>query len=272
MSQPSGLSRTAGWFDKLQYTSGLRSSRSLTLPKFLGIGAQKAGTTWMHQNLVFHPQVFLPKVEAPRTTEVHYFDLDFHHSLSSYARRFAAAGNRVPGDITPAYSIIDVRRVRFIRTVMPDVRLVLLLRNPVERAWSHAVMNLVSETRKPLDSVSDSDFITHFKSGRSRRRGNYLQIIDKWRDSFPEEQLFIGWFEDIVQAPEALLRGIFRHIRVQDDVDLKEFPMSKKFNFGGGHSLRTSLRPVLDEMYAAEIEALSARFPERAALWHSGKS
>ena len=259
--------RLWGWLDKVPYRFRLRARSDLILPSFLGIGAQKAGTTWLHQNLRHHPQIFFPEVAPPRTTEVHYFDVDFHLAFRSYADLFASAGTRIPGDITPAYSIIDTSRIRFVRTVMPNVKLILLLRDPIERAWSHAVMNLVTERSVTLDDVSEAAFISHFKSRRSRRRGDSLNIIERWLSEFPREQLFVGWFEDIAHAPEDLLRGVFRHIGASDAVDLSTFPFSKKFNAGGGWPLPGHLRSVLEDLYASEIEGLARRFPDRATHW-----
>lgn len=133
-----GLQRAYIKVEKTQYALGIRSTNGLCLPDFLGIGAQKAGTTWLHENLCHHPDLYLPEPK-----ELHYFDWGFHRSLRHYSDIFKRGCNRVKGEITPGYSIIPVERMRFIRTIMPDVRLIFLMRNPIDRAWSQALMNLV---------------------------------------------------------------------------------------------------------------------------------
>ena len=67
------------------------------LPHFLGIGAQKAGTTWLAENLRCHPEVFLPERK-----ELHWLDHKFERPLSDWAAHFADAGERKRGEITPA--------------------------------------------------------------------------------------------------------------------------------------------------------------------------
>ncbi len=62
------------------------------LPAFLGIGAQKSGTTWLHARLREHPSIYLPEEK-----EQHYFDWNFHRPLAEYARVFRPAGERLAG-------------------------------------------------------------------------------------------------------------------------------------------------------------------------------
>ena len=244
-------------FEKTLYAFGLRSARELPRPDFLGIGAQKAGTTWLWANLRSHPQLFLPE-----TKEIHFFDYDFYTtSLASYLTRFSGAGDRKAGEVTPAYGHLPVARIRFIRRVMPDVRLVLLLRHPADRAWSQAVMNLVKRPGRRPETVSDDDFIAHIRSPRSVRRGDYAAIIDSWSSVFGREQIYVGMFDRIATEPEALLREIFDHIGVSSDgIRWDEFPLRERWNEGPFVPIPPRVAAVLDEMYAREIDVLRARF------------
>lgn len=152
---------------------GWRPRRVAHLPDFLGIGAQKAGTTWLHENLRCHPELYLPDAK-----ELHYFDWDFHQSLRSYAEHFRDGADRVKGEITPGYSILSSIRIALIKDLMPDLRLLFLVRNPISRAWSQALMNLVGRTNRRREDVSDDEFRKHFRSTRSVKRGDYLTTID----------------------------------------------------------------------------------------------
>src|SRR5688572_11809979 len=102
---------------------------AFTLPDFMCIGAQKAGTTWLWENLGCHPEVFLP---ADRY--LHYFDRHFERPLDEYAGHFAAAGGRVKGEVIPGYGLIPRHRIAYVRAILPRLRLMFILRNPVERA------------------------------------------------------------------------------------------------------------------------------------------
>lgn len=182
---------------------GILPVRRGDLPGFLGIGAQKSGTTWLHANLARHPSIFLPE-----TKELHYFDWNFHRPLSEYTAHFSRAGDRLRGEITPGYSVLDDDRVDFIRRIAPDMKLVLLLRDPIERAWSQAVMNMVEIAGRPAEEIEDEAFIEHLSDPRVRLRNDYPGIIDRWSGAFGAENLHIGFFEDVSERPIELLQGI----------------------------------------------------------------
>src|SRR5688572_28682213 len=193
-------------------------ARRHALPDFLGIGAQKAGTTWLYENLRRHTEVFVPA-----TKELHYFDLHYGRLLREYAAHFELGRGRVAGEVTPAYSILPRSRIRFVRAIMPAVRLILLLRNPVDRAWSQAVMDLGHRRGRKASDIPEAEAIEFVESEPCRRRGAYPDILASWLASFPREQLFIGFFEDIVERPRMLLTEVFRHLRVSTQVDWKQF-------------------------------------------------
>jgi hypothetical protein len=248
--------------DKLTYTAGIRSKRALTLPNFLGIGAQKAGTSWLHRNLRCHPALFLPQQK-----ELHYWDTGFHRSLRFYAGKFAAAGDRVKGEITPAYSTIPAERVRVIHRLMPDLRLIFLMRNPVDRAWSHALMQFVKQQRRRIEEVPPDEVYAHFRSLESRLRGDYLRTLENWLGAFPEELLLCGFFEEVTADPQGLLVRVFRHLGVSEAVDWAQFPLAEKVNEGPGTEIPPHYRAFLEELYAPEIERLHDRFGEKVAGW-----
>ena len=150
-------------------------ARRRSLPHFLCIGAQKAGTTWLHSVLRQHPDVAVPSEK-----EVHYFDLSFTKPLRDYSRFFAENPGKICGDITPAYSILSEERIRFIRRIMPATRLVFLMRNPIERAWSHAVMFLTTRQGRSYEDVSLAEFQEFLDSPPSTERSDYEKIIARW--------------------------------------------------------------------------------------------
>lgn len=105
---------------------------------FMGIGAQKAGTTWLHANLARHPRIGFPGGK-----EVHYWNARRAVLPEQWYRDLFATGDgRVNGDITPAYSTLEPEVVARIGALFPDLRILFLLRDPIERAWSAALMAL----------------------------------------------------------------------------------------------------------------------------------
>ncbi len=264
------------WYSPVEkwcYRRGLRSSDDLCLPDFLGIGAQKAGTTWLAWNLRRHPDIFMPKIK-----ELHYFDHDFHKTLRHYATNFEPGRGKAKGEVTPAYSFLPKGRIRFIRTIMPAVRLILIMRNPIDRAWSHAIFELVTRQRRRFEEVTDSEFKTFFMSEPCVMRTDYPTILENWLSVFPREQLYLGFYEEIVSHPRKLLGNIFSHLGVSDEVDWGSFPHEQVIlpHFGpvrdhrGSHTyMPPEIRRFLEQMYARDIERLYERFGESVAGWRT---
>lgn len=248
------------------YNRNVLSRDELHFPDFLCIGAQKAGTTWLYKNLRYHPDIYLT---SPK--ELHYFDRHYHESPESYSKhfdkkRFDIRG-KVAGEITPEYGIIPMRRIRFIHEIRPDLRLIFLMRNPIDRAWSQAVMNLVEHTNRSFEEVADQEFYDHLRSDRTIKRGDYITIIDNWTAVFPEEQLYVGFLEDLAERPRQLLSDIFEHLGVTKDVDWSNFPYNKRIRTGVRAEIPDRFRRFLEDMYERDLEQLANRFDGPAQQW-----
>ena len=105
---------------------------------FLGIGAQKAGTSWLYEMLKLHPGVTLPAVK-----EIHFWDMQCEKGVEWYAALFENDGaQQKQGEITPAYSVLPVEVSREIHAFSPRLRVIYVTRKPIERAWSAALVAL----------------------------------------------------------------------------------------------------------------------------------
>ncbi len=281
---PSALKLRYWRIEKQWYASWPGAADRLPLPDFLGIGAQKAGTTWLWENLRRHPEIFVPDKK-----ELHYFDNKFDQSLRYYTRRFEEARGRIKGEITPAYGILPRERIGFIRAIMPRLRLIFLMRDPVERAWSQAVMDLVVRSGRALDEVPESELLAFLESERSVNRGLYCGMLDNWLSSFPSEQLYVGFFEDIRERPRELMSELFAHLGVSRDVDWSSFPLQRvilpsveprgaaaqdrRIGTASGEArgepvpCPDSVRERLGQLYAEELARLSERYGKRVAHW-----
>lgn len=220
---------------------------------FLGIGAQKSGTTWLSEHLKPHPGVFIPEVK-----EVHFWDWKRNLGLDWYRAQFAAApaGTR-RGEITPAYGMLAPEVIAEVRSAFPDAALFFVMRNPVERAWSAATMAMRHADMR-LEETSDQWFLDHVNSEGSRRRGDYRSCLANWRTAYPAERLLWLLFDELVAEPRAVLHRVARHIgidaawydAVPDEV------LRRKVLEGGGHPMPERVREHLVRLYAPQIEAL----------------
>ena len=241
---------------------GLLPFRRDRVPHFLGIGAQKSGTTWLHANLSRHPGIFLPE-----TKELHYFDWNFHRPLGEYLAHFTRAGDRIRGEITPGYSVLDDDRVDFIRRIAPELRIVLLLRDPIERAWSQAVMNLVEIEGRPAEEIDDRTFIDHLSDDRVRLRNDYAGIIERWSGAFGEERLHIGFFEDVAQRPVELLRGVLDFIGAPPAPDSLFDEAGRRVRPGIPVAMPDSVRELLVADNADGLRRLHQRLGAPVDAW-----
>ena len=222
---------------------------------FLGIGAQKAGTTWLRKMLALHPRVLFPARK-----EVHFWDHNRERGVDWYRSLFEAPqdGKR-RGEITPAYAILPEDTIADIAELNPDVRIFYILRNPIERAWSSALM-AVGRAEMTFDEASDQWFIDHFRSSGSLRRGDYEACLRQWRSVFPPAQILVLPYETLRDKPLGLLEQCADHLDIDKDFfgTLPHEALTKKVLAGPGHPIRPTLYPVLEELYDPKIRALSA--------------
>lgn len=188
------------------------------LPTFLLVGAQKSATTSVIHYLGSHPDVFvLPD-------EVHFFDRHHHRGLDWYRSRFAGVKDeRAVGESTPEYMYLDEAADRMARA-LPDVRLLVILRDPVERAYSHFWHN---RTRglEPLgfeaalavepDRLQDPNLRARFSY---LDRGRYLRQLRRLAGHYPRERMAIVLFEELGDDRVGVVRSLYRFLEVDDGV------------------------------------------------------
>jgi hypothetical protein len=234
---------------------------------FLGIGAQKSGTTWLYENLRRHPAV-----RFPAGKEVHFWDQHLHQGSEWWLGLFnnAEPGHK-QGEITPAYATLDEPVIHRVASLVPNVRLIYSIRNPIARAWSAALMAL-HRAEMTIGEASDQWFIDHFNSAGSRRRGDYLSCLDHWQAAFPIEQVCVLWFDDIRDNPKEALAIVARHIGADPDffIALPDGELSQRIFAGPDHPLRPALYDYLRVIYAPSIVQLENRFDRDLSAWLAG--
>jgi len=195
------------------------------LPDFFVLGVAKGGTTSLHHYLRQHPGLFLPYEK-----ELHFFDADeerFSTGLDPYLRYFSDAGDRLAGDATPSYfRNVDVVADRMQQLYDDEPpRFLLLLRDPVARAYSHYLHN-VSEGREPLsfkealdaeqaDPASKQDaWKAYFADGV------YADTLEQWFARFSRDRFLILRSGTLAQTPNLALEEIFRFLGVAPTVEV----------------------------------------------------
>lgn len=264
IEKPLNLSRRAVYrLEKWMYTQNWLSTSQLSFPDFMCIGSQKAGTTWLYENLRCHTQLFLPARK-----ELNYFSSKYRFyglPLKAYSDYFDGAEG-VKGEVTPCANI-SIKRIRFIKKMMPSLKLILIMRNPVDRMWAAALMYLVRARGRSFESLTDDDFIKLFSNKDLYDRGDYPRILSNWRKVFPSEQIHLCFYDNLVNDPESFLRSILQFLNVDATIDLSNFPLTSKINKSPDFEIPAHLKTYLTNMYRDSMMTLEKEFPQISKQW-----
>jgi hypothetical protein len=184
--------------------------RRAVSPTFLIIGAMRSGTTSLARSIGAHPDVFMA-----REKEIHYFDLNYPRGIDWYRSHFSNVHEHAVGEATQTYMYDEEARSRMAST-LPDTRLIAILRNPVDRAYSHYWMNLALERedlgfveaieREP-ERIVGSDARTRFRFSYLDR-GRYVHQLRQVCERYPREQLLVLFFEEMVESPQRVYDAV----------------------------------------------------------------
>ena len=184
------------------------------LPNFLVIGAPRAGTTWIDENLRRHPEVFLPQKK-----ELHFFDLNFEKGMEYYEAFFSAwRGQKAVGEATPAYlhgAYSKNNIPHLIRQSLPRVKLIASLRHPVERAYSRYLNSFAKYDHNIRLSFHDKllqkpEFI---------QEGYYFRQLQPYFELFPRDDILVLLYDDMQTDPKGFMRRIYEFIEVDPDME-----------------------------------------------------
>lgn len=171
----------------------------------------------MYRHLSRHPQAAFP-----RGKESHYWDGRAQPRADEWIRwlqpesRVSVDGRPVrTGEITPAYASLPVGVLQTIREHCPEIRLFITLRNPIERAWSAALMGL-ARCGMELAEASDGWFLDVFRSAGARLHGDQAACLQRWWSVFPREQLLVLFNEQLRTRPADVLASLARHLRIDE--------------------------------------------------------
>lgn len=190
-------------------------------PDFLIIGASRSGTTSLFWYLVNHPDIWMSRVK-----EIHYFDLNYHKGLEWYAQYFRSG--YINGEASPYY-LVHPEVPERVRISCPDVKLIALLRNPVDRAYSHyqIAVRKQKDELEFLDALAAEEerlsgptpWIYKPKSFRTYTyitRGLYAQQLTRWLRYFPKEQFCVIKSEDLFNTTEEIVARISEFIGIKE--------------------------------------------------------
>jgi hypothetical protein len=232
------------WYHTTCCTNGIAYVKNISRPNFFVLGAAKCGTTSLYRYLNEHPEVFMA---TPK--ETHFFDLNYENGMSAYWEQYFAQYRfeLAVGEATPSYYFLPFVAKRIFREC-PDARLILILRNPVARAYSawwmlytqgvvhesfnEAIENNLCDRRINFSGENGERLWRDYYVGvqGSRRdiipmylqEGYYVDYVRMYLDTFPTDQLKVVLFEDLEANPTGLTRDLWSFLGVRSDIDLQD--------------------------------------------------
>lgn len=247
------------------------------MPNYLIIGFAKCGTTSLHEYLIQHPSIY-----PPQGKEIDYFDRLFSRGLSWYKVKFPLNFQKyfvtkflkqpfITGEATPRY-LQHPHSLQRIKQAVPESKFIVLLRNPIERAFSHYNMNL----RNDYEYLSFKDAIKNEKmrlKGRYEKmsknenyyswnydlfgyleQGLYYQKLKPWFDSFPKEQFLIIQSEKFLENPSKIYHKTLQFLDLPK-WEPEKYQLFKKRSYVQS-KIDTKLRDDLIEYFQPHNEKL----------------
>lgn len=203
------------------------AANGIVNPSFFVIGAYRSGTTTLYRLLRQHPEVFLPLEKEPN-----FFAVDGNPDASDilktraindragYEALYRSCGpEQKAGDVSPEY-LRNPYVAAHLAAQVPEARLVAVLRNPIERAWSDFLLHR-RDGNEPCETLGEalgqqSDRTTggDHRAGHYVDSGMYAAQLSRYYEVFPAEQIQVHLFEDLNADPAGTMSAIFEHIGV----------------------------------------------------------
>ncbi len=247
----------------------------MTLPNFLVIGAAKSGTTSLYWYLAQHPQIYMSPMKDPhffthegerpnfRGPGDEWANTHFVYRLGDYRKLFAGVSDEKAIGEASTWYLGNPKAPDRIRHYIPEAKLIAILRNPVDRAYS-AYLHLVREGHEWLDFAralreeearikANWNDIWHYKRG-----GFYHAQLTRYYDLFDQDQIRVYLYEDLKEDPVGTTQSIFRFLGVDDSFvpdtsrwhdDVSHIPRSRALQtfVEKPHPLKSALKPLLPE-------------------------
>lgn len=197
----------------------------MTLPNFLIVGAQKAGTTSLHDILSQHPQVNMSRVK-----EINFFTYakNYKKGLDFYSKFFLPLEDRqkVTGEASPGYMCFP-NVANLIKKELGDIKIVMILRDPIKRAFSQYWDN----RRHLSETLTEDQIVNRFLSENYYpgtkgyfSRGVYIKYIREYLNIFGRDNLHIMILEDLIHSPEPELINLYHFLEIDKNLGLRTLP------------------------------------------------
>ncbi len=230
----------------IKFLPGRLTATKRKLPDFLIIGVPKSGSTFLFEMLNKHPNIKGASLKEP-----HYFDLNYSKGENYYRGFFPVKSEgKTTGEASVNYFYSENAANR-IKQDLPNVKLILLLRNPVERAYSHFQMNKNDLREKNFDKIIGSENTENKRYG-FLEKGKYSKYLSMWNSRFKANQLLILKSEDLFENASHEIQKVLQFLNEEkfEMNDLKPINQRsyKELNIETHNSLNSFYKPFNDDL------------------------
>jgi hypothetical protein len=172
-------------------------------------------------------------------------------------------------DISPNYCIAPPDVIeKFKAALGKDIRIVFLMRNPVDRDFSYAKLKLHMRTNE-TKALPINSYLQLLQKRNVQKKNRYLRTIKRWSEVFGREAIHLEFYDCIVTEPAAVLARVATHIGISAEPKL--FAKTSVQRFGQGRPafnvVPQELKKTLAEMHIEELAELALKFPDPCARW-----
>jgi hypothetical protein len=182
-----------------------------------------------------------------------YINDDWYQTIwRSFSKNY-----KIAGDITPAYSILPLEGIKHVHKIAPDAKIIILLRDPIERTWSSVRMYAKEQYIDPLECFKE-EFIIN--------RSKIIQMLQAWEKVYSRNNFFIAFYEDIAIKPHYLLQSIcdFLEINFNENYFLSA---TEKIHVGKAATMPNYVLAAYKEIFYDDINFACNRFQSYSKRW-----
>jgi len=276
-------------------------------PDFLCIGMGKSGTGWLYDQFQHHPDFWMPPIKEIHYLErafpnrvakkILQADRDWRNNqrlkrgkrgledrdiafvqeheaarrrpmnLEVYAGLFRLKNQQISGDITPSYGTMPDDVIRRVMARFPLLKIILLVRDPISRAWSHFCMKHRGGKIQTEDLRDPDRFRALLQESKAVRTGSPAAIAQNWLDHVAVEQFRFYFFEDIVSKPADVREHVMRFLGANSELTSAVEPGRNRKAEKPKLEISDEIQTILSDHFAKEIAASAALFGSHALDW-----
>lgn len=290
----------------------------MSKPNFIGVGTERAGTSWVFSMIAHHPDVWVPPLK-----ELHFLDsidpdvpchkprykwhvtsrlkqklapfVKWSHrpefyknnffeyllwdlfyftgrmNFKWYQRLFSSAfvKGRLAGEYTPAYCNVNEAYIQEFLSINPKIKFLLVLRHPRQQLRSSLIQHFVMIEGRDFNQVSEQEMLDWIQSEFAQKKGNIEAILKKWKRAVPEDQIFIGLYEEMKLKPLEFIKRIYQFLGLSLNSLPEEKFYNKKINnlTKPNYQIPDSVQTYIDQKFDDDINYFEEQYPTLAKYW-----